>query len=98
MNSACNAIPVLIYTRDHQADTISTLMDRIKAFKATHDNDQLSFELVSGNLGVMAAINEVVHAGDCLVNGALFASARCCACSCSAAGASRCASSSRWRW
>ena len=74
MNSACNAIPVSIYTRDHQADTISTLMDKIKAFKAAHDNDQVSFQLASGNLGVMAATNEVVHAGDRLVNGALFAS------------------------
>ena len=74
MNSACDAIPVSIYTRDHQADTISTLMDKIKAFKAAHDNDQVSFQLASGNLGVMAATNEVVHAGDRLVNGALFAS------------------------
>ncbi|MBH3430009.1 efflux RND transporter permease subunit [Pseudomonas alkylphenolica] len=74
MNSACNAIPVSIYTRDHQADTITTLMDKIKAFKAAYDNDQVSFELASGNVGVMAATNEVVHAGDKLVNSALFAS------------------------
>jgi len=74
MNSACNAIPVSIYTRDHQAGTISTLMERIKAFKAANDSDQVSFQLASGNLGVMAATNEVVHAGDRLVNSALFAS------------------------
>ncbi len=74
MNSACNAIPVSIYTRDHQADTITTLMDKIKAFKAAYDSDQVSFELASGNVGVMAATNEVVHAGDRLVNSALFAS------------------------
>ncbi|MEJ5056892.1 MULTISPECIES: efflux RND transporter permease subunit [unclassified Pseudomonas] len=74
MNSACNAIPVSIYTKDHQADTISNLMDSIKAFKAAYDNDQVTFELASGNVGVMAATNEVVHAGDRLVNGALFAS------------------------
>ena len=74
MNSACNAIPVSIYTRDHQAETISKLMDKIKAFKAANDSDQVSFQLASGNLGVMAATNEVMHAGDRLVNGALFAS------------------------
>ncbi|KAE9645985.1 RND family transporter [Pseudomonas sp. PB106] len=74
MNSACNAIPVSIYTRDHQADTISNLMNKIKAFKAAYDNDSVTFELASGNVGVMAATNEVVHAGDRLVNGALFAS------------------------
>lgn len=74
MNSACNAIPVSIYTRDHQADTISNLMAKIKAFKTAYDNDSVTFELASGNVGVMAATNEVVHAGDRLVNGALFAS------------------------
>ncbi|MEN0107262.1 MAG: efflux RND transporter permease subunit [Pseudomonas sp.] len=74
MNSACNAIPVSIYTQDHQADTISNLMAKIKAFKQAYDNDQVSFELASGNVGVMAATNEVVHAADRVVNIALFAS------------------------
>nr|WP_180204767.1 efflux RND transporter permease subunit [Pseudomonas sp. SbOxS1]NYU04764.1 MMPL family transporter [Pseudomonas sp. SbOxS1] len=74
MNSACNAIPVSIYTKDHQAGTISELMNRIKAFKAAYDNDDITFELASGNVGVMAATNEVVHAADKVVNSALFAS------------------------
>jgi predicted RND superfamily exporter protein len=74
MNSACNAIPVSIYTKDHQAETITALMHKIKTFKAAYDNDQVSFQLASGNVGVMAATNEVVHAGDRLVNSALFAS------------------------
>ncbi|WP_339515620.1 efflux RND transporter permease subunit [Pseudomonas sp. RL_15y_Pfl2_60] len=74
MNSACNAIPVSIYTKDHQADTISKLMDKVKAFKAAYDSDEIEFQLASGNVGVMAATNEVVHAGDKLVNIALFAS------------------------
>jgi len=74
MNSACNAIPVSIYTKDHQAGTISELMTRIKAFKAQYDSDDITFELASGNVGVMAATNEVVHAADKVVNSALFAS------------------------
>ncbi len=74
MNSACNAIPVSIYTKDHQAGTISELMTRIKAFKAAYDSDDITFELASGNVGVMAATNEVVHAADKVVNSALFAS------------------------
>ncbi|MCY1390387.1 efflux transporter, putative, hydrophobe/amphiphile efflux-3 (HAE3) family [compost metagenome] len=74
MNSACNAIPVSIYTKDHQASTINELMTRIKAFKAAYDSDDLTFELASGNVGVMAATNEVVHAADKVVNSALFAS------------------------
>lgn len=74
MNSACNAIPVSVYTKDHQAGTISELMTRIKAFKAAYDSDDITFELASGNVGVMAATNEVVHAADKVVNIALFAS------------------------
>ncbi|NUU35549.1 RND family transporter [Pseudomonas sp. C2B4] len=74
MNSACNAIPISIYTKDHQAGTITELMNRIKAFKAAYDSDDITFELASGNVGVMAATNEVVHAADKVVNCALFAS------------------------
>jgi predicted RND superfamily exporter protein len=44
------------------------------AFKAQYDSDDITFELASGNVGVMVATNEVVHAADKVVNSALFAS------------------------
>ena len=72
-NSKCTAIPVSIYTNDHQATTINHIVARIKAFKAENDDQKLTFRLASGNVGVMAATNEVVGRSDKWVNFTLFA-------------------------
>ncbi|MGH8518158.1 MAG: efflux RND transporter permease subunit, partial [Panacagrimonas sp.] len=74
MNSRCSALPVSVYTTDHQATTIARIVERVKTFKAQNDDEHVKFELASGNVGVMAATNEAVHAADKWVNLALFAS------------------------
>ncbi|MNF58253.1 MMPL family protein [compost metagenome] len=74
MNSTCTAMPISLYTEDHQAATIDHIIQRIKAFKAANDGEHLRFQLASGNVGVMAATNEAVAAADKWVNLALFAS------------------------
>lgn len=74
MNPNCSALPLTIYTSDHQATTINRIIDRIKAFKAVNDDDQVQFRLAAGNVGVMAATNEAVAAADKWVNLALFTS------------------------
>jgi predicted RND superfamily exporter protein len=75
MDSRCTAMPINIYTVDHQATTISRIVDRIHAFNdAGGGTDRIQFRLASGNVGVMAATNEAVHAADKWVNLALFLS------------------------
>jgi hypothetical protein len=75
MDSNCTAMPLNLYTVDHQATTISHIVEKIKAFKeAGGDTDKVTFRLASGNVGVMAATNEAVHAADKWVNLALFLS------------------------
>ncbi|HWJ07530.1 MAG TPA: efflux RND transporter permease subunit [Steroidobacteraceae bacterium] len=75
MNSKCTAMPISIYTSDHQAQTIAHIVQKVKDFKAGGgDTDRVTFRLASGNVGVMAATNEAVHAADKWVNLALFAS------------------------
>jgi len=75
MNSRCTAMPISIYTTDHQATTIAHIVDKIKQFKAAGgDTKRITFRLASGNVGVMAATNEAVEAADKWVNLALFAS------------------------
>jgi hypothetical protein len=75
MDSRCTAMPINIYTVDHQATTISHIIDKIKAFKAAGgDTEKVTFRLASGNVGVMAATNEAVHAADKWVNLSVFAS------------------------
>ena len=71
-NSTCDAIPISIYTSDHQAETIKRVVAAIKEFKAKYDDDQIEFRLASGNVGIMAATNEVVHEADKWVNLTLF--------------------------
>ena len=75
MNSQCTAMPVSIYTTDHQATTIEHIVQKVNDFKAAGgDTDRITFRLASGNVGVMAATNEAVEAADKWVNLALFAS------------------------
>ena len=75
MNSRCTAMPISIYTTDHQAQTIEHIVEKVKAFKAGGgDTERVTFRLASGNVGVMAATNEAVEAADKWVNLALFAS------------------------
>jgi predicted RND superfamily exporter protein len=71
-NSKCTAMPVSIYTTDHKATTIAAVVDQIRRFKAENDSDTLTFRLASGNVGVMAATNEVVERADKIVNVTLF--------------------------
>jgi predicted RND superfamily exporter protein len=72
-NSKCTAMPISIYTADHQAATISNIVEKIRAFKLVNDSDAVKFRLASGNVGVMAATNEVVEHADKWVNITLFA-------------------------
>jgi predicted RND superfamily exporter protein len=71
-NSKCNAMPVSIYTTDHKATTIAAVVDQVRRFKAANDTPNLKFRLASGNVGVMAATNEVVQRADFIVNVTLF--------------------------
>lgn len=74
MNPGCTAMPVYIYTRDHQAPTIQSVVDDVEAFGRVHGRDDLRFQIGLGNLSVMGATNQVVAAADKWVNLALFAS------------------------
>ena len=62
LNSDCSVIPVLIFTKDHKAVTISNIVDNIKSFREEFDSESIKFKLATGNVGVMAATNEEVDA------------------------------------
>ncbi|HVT36544.1 MAG TPA: efflux RND transporter permease subunit [Nevskiaceae bacterium] len=63
LNEDCSAMPVLIFTEDHKAETISRVVDATKQFEAELPKDSpVHFALASGNVGVMAAANEVIKA------------------------------------
>ncbi|NOY16718.1 MAG: RND family transporter [Gammaproteobacteria bacterium] len=62
LNEDCSAMPVLIFTSDHKATTIARIVDAVKEFEQNNTNQTVHFRLASGNVGVMAATNEVVAA------------------------------------
>jgi predicted RND superfamily exporter protein len=63
LNADCSVMPVLIFTRDHKAETIARIVAAVKAYAAEHETtDGLRYRLATGNVGVMAATNEAVAA------------------------------------
>jgi len=61
LNSDGSVMPILIFLRDHKAETLSAVVAAVKAFATEHPSPKATFLLASGNAGVMAATNEVVE-------------------------------------
>jgi len=66
-NPDCSVMPVLIFTQDHKAETISRIVEATKAFNAENSAEGVNFALASGNVGVMAATNEEIKAREIVV-------------------------------
>ncbi|MEO0392722.1 MAG: MMPL family transporter [Pseudomonadota bacterium] len=62
LNAECSVMPVLIFTEDHKATTIDRIIDAIDAYVADNPDDPLTYRLATGNVGIMAATNDVVEA------------------------------------
>jgi len=62
LNNDGSVIPVMIYLKDHKAETIKRVVAAVKAFREEDDHGRVRFQLATGNVGVMAATNEVVEA------------------------------------
>ena len=71
LNPDCSAMAVLIFTEDHRAETISRIVDRVKAFNSDHA-EHVNYALATGNVGVMAATNEVVKSQELQVVGYVY--------------------------
>ncbi|MDM4771808.1 RND family transporter [Solimonas sp. SE-A11] len=61
LNEDCSAMPVLVFTRDHKAETIDTIVAAVNQFVSELPEDApVKFRLATGNVGVMAAANDVI--------------------------------------
>lgn len=60
LNTDCSVMPVMIFTRDHRAETITDVVSAVKDFRKRHGTDKVNFRLATGGVGVMAATNEEV--------------------------------------
>ncbi|MCH8243426.1 MAG: MMPL family transporter, partial [Planctomycetes bacterium] len=62
LNEDCSVMPVIIFTTDHRAETIAKIVSEVKSFRQEYGSETVKFQLATGNVGVMAATNEVVEA------------------------------------
>ena len=54
---------VTLFFRDHQGETIRTAIARVKSYIEQHPMEHAEFKLAGGLVGVLAAVNEVILAG-----------------------------------
>jgi len=60
LNTSCEAMPVLIFTRDHKAETINVITEEIAKFESGLTEEQFDMRMASGNIGIIAATNDSV--------------------------------------
>ncbi|MEN8728677.1 MAG: MMPL family transporter [Desulfuromonadales bacterium] len=60
LNADCSTMPVMIFTKDHKAETIAQVVETIKAYRKENATERVRYRLATGNVGVMAATNEEV--------------------------------------
>ncbi|MES2685096.1 MAG: MMPL family transporter, partial [Pseudomonadota bacterium] len=61
LNEDCSVMPTYLFTADHRATTIDGILKAIKSYNAELGPDSpVKFTLAGGNVGVMAATNEVI--------------------------------------
>jgi len=60
LNKDCSALNLFMFTRDNRASTVASLVEWVKDYKKEHGTEDIKLRMASGNVGVMAATNEVV--------------------------------------
>jgi len=73
LNADCNVVPVMLFLRDHKAETIGRVVAEVKAWRTLNTFPNATFNLATGNVGVMAATNEEVEAKEYPILGWVFA-------------------------
>lgn len=74
LDTDCNSMQIMIFTRDHQGATIAHVVNEVKKFIADNPSEYLELKLASGNVGVMVATNEAVDAAEVTMLSLLFGS------------------------
>lgn len=59
-NPDCNTLSLLIYLKDHKAETLETVVGKLEEFAKFNNTGDVKFLLAAGNAGIEAATNIVV--------------------------------------
>ena len=60
VNTDCSFAPVMLFLKDHKAETLSTVVSAVEDFAAENNDENITFRLGSGNSGVEAATNQEI--------------------------------------
>ncbi len=66
-NSECSMVPILIFLRDHKAETLTQVVQAAQAYAKANDSEAVKFELAAGNAGIEAATNIVIKKSEPLM-------------------------------
>jgi predicted RND superfamily exporter protein len=66
-NSECSMVPILVFLRDHKAETLTQVVQAAEAFAASHNDETVQFQLAAGNAGIEAATNIVIKKSEPLM-------------------------------
>lgn len=66
-NSECSMVPVMIFLKDHKAETLTAVVKAAEEFAAEHSDENIKFQLAAGNAGIEAATNMVIKASEPLM-------------------------------
>jgi predicted RND superfamily exporter protein/photosystem II stability/assembly factor-like uncharacterized protein len=69
----CTLMPVYVFTEDHRAETIERAIAAVDDFRTREIRDDIRIRLASGNVGVLAAINEELEAKELLMLAYVYA-------------------------
>ena len=72
LNQNCDVVPVMIFLRDHRAETIARVVAAVKDWRSGNPTPGAEFKLAAGNVGVMAATNEEVRAKEFAILAGVF--------------------------
>ena len=62
LNRDCSAIPILVFTRDHRAETIARVVARVKELREVMNSDDVSFRIENTGLEEVATSGEEITA------------------------------------
>lgn len=63
-NDVCDMVTLYVYLKDHRADTLTSVVNRVQDFAADNNTDKVQFLLAAGSAGIDAATNIVVKAAN----------------------------------
>jgi predicted RND superfamily exporter protein len=66
-NSDCSMVPVLIFLRDHKAETLTRVVEAVEKFAVENNDEKVKINLAAGNAGIEAATNIVIKQSERLM-------------------------------